>query len=119
MLGNDTGFGWFYQTDAAGEIISYSFNVSRSLINIRVKKSFRGREISLRKKEYEILEFLIMNKSRAVSKEMLLEHVWDGGLYIFSNIVEVYIRNIRLALQKSGAKKVIKTIRGFGYIIEG
>jgi DNA-binding response OmpR family regulator len=90
-----------------------------SLNSTRRKISIRGREIPLRKKEYEILEFLIMNKSRAVSKEMLLEHIWDGGLYIFSNIVEVHIRNIRLALQKSGAKKIIKTIRGFGYIIEG
>jgi DNA-binding response OmpR family regulator len=79
----------------------------------------RGKVVSLRKKEYEILEFLIMNKGKTISKEVLLEHIWDGGIYIFSNIIEVHIRNIRLSLEKFGVEKIIKTIRGFGYLIEG
>jgi two-component system response regulator PhoP len=90
-----------------------------SLNSSQRKVTVKNRVVSLRKKEYEILEFLIMNKGKAISKEMLLEHLWDGGIYIFSNIIEVHIRNIRLALQKFGAEKIIKTIRGFGYIIEG
>jgi DNA-binding response OmpR family regulator len=90
-----------------------------SLNSSQRKVAIGGKAVSLRKKEYEILEFLMMQKGKVVSKEMLLEHVWDGGLYIFSNIIEVHIRNIRMALQKSGMKKAIKTIRGFGYTIEG
>lgn len=90
-----------------------------SLDSSQKKVAVGGRAVPLRKKEYEILEFLIMNRGKVVSKEMLLEHIWDNGLYIFSNIIEVHIRNIRLALQKFTGKKIIKTARGFGYIIEG
>jgi DNA-binding response OmpR family regulator len=75
--------------------------------------------LSFRKKEYEIIEYLIMNKGKVISKEKLLEHVWDEGLYVFSNIVEVHIRNIRLELKKYKAFNFIKTVRGFGYTIEG
>ena len=90
-----------------------------SIDSSRRSIAVRGKIVSLRKKEYEILEFLIMNRGKVVSKEMLLEHVWDNGLYIFSNIVEVHIRNIRLALQKFKVDRIIKTVRGFGYILEG
>jgi DNA-binding response OmpR family regulator len=90
-----------------------------SLNSSQRKVSIGGRTVPLRKKEYEILEFLIMNRGKVVSKEMLLEHVWNNGLYIFTNIIEVHIRNIRLALREFTSEKIIKTVKGFGYIMEG
>lgn len=76
-------------------------------------------EVILRKKEYDLLEFLFINKGSVVTKEKILEHVWDDGIYTLSNTVEVHIRNLRITLKNFGAKAVIKTRRGFGYTVEG
>lgn len=95
-------------------------NIANLSLNTSQRKlTVNGREVFLRKKEYQILEFLILNKGKVISKEILLEHIWDNGIYIFSNLVEVHIRNIRIALKKVRSQKMIKTIRGFGYLIEG
>jgi DNA-binding response OmpR family regulator len=83
------------------------------------KVSVDGVLIFLRKKEYELLEYLFINRGRVVTKEKILEHIWDGGIYIFSNIVEVQMRNLKLALSKHKASRVFRTVRGFGYMAEG
>ena len=77
-----------------------------------------GQDVFLRRKEYELLEYLLINKNIVVTKEKILEHVWEEGIYSFSNNLEVHIRNLRLALNKYGAEKIIKTVRGFGYIVD-
>jgi len=84
------------------------------------KKTVRVRNslISLRKKEYELLEYLFLCKGSVVTKEKILEHVWDKGIYIFSNTVEVHMRNLRLALKKHKASNVFKTVKGFGYMVK-
>ncbi len=74
---------------------------------------WKGKEISLRRKEYDLIEYLAFHKGKVISKENILEHVWEVGLYVYSNSVEVHVRNIR---RKFGAK-IIKTVRGFGYMI--
>ena len=67
--------------------------------------------IQLSRKEYQLLEYLIKNKNRVVSKEEIISHVWDYDSDILPNTVEVFIKYLR---NKIG-KKYIKTIRGFGY----
>jgi two-component system response regulator ArlR len=79
---------------------------------------FKEEEIILRRKEYELLEFLFLNKGKAVSKEKILEHVWDGGIFVFSNTVEVHIRRLRDKIERPNNVKLIKTLRGFGYKME-
>lgn len=76
-----------------------------------------GIEAKLRRKEYDLLEYLLLNKNNVVSKEAILEHVWKEGIYIFSNTVEVHIRSLRERLQKCGVD-AIRTVRGFGYKLE-
>ena len=71
--------------------------------------------IPLRRKEYDLLEYLAMHKDRAVSKEELLEHIWDEGINIFSNTVEVHIKHLRDKIEKPLGSRVIHTVRGFGY----
>jgi DNA-binding response OmpR family regulator len=78
-----------------------------------------GKPVLLRKKEYELLEILFINRGRVVTKEKMLEHIWDRGIYIFSNTVEVQMRNLKLALKKKGARQIFRTVRGFGYTVEG
>ncbi len=74
-------------------------------------------EISLSKKEYALLEYLLLNKGKILTKEQIMEHVWDFDSNILPNTVEVYIRYLRNKIDKPFKKSenLIKTVRGFGY----
>lgn len=74
-----------------------------------------GKRINLRKKEYEVLQYLAVNKNLTVSKERLLEQVWEDGLDIFSNTLEVTIKYLRDKIDTSFGTKTILTVHGFGY----
>lgn len=102
---------------------SYTTAAAIELGNLKIdlnlqQVSFNNVEIELRCKEFHILEYLILNRTRIVSKEELLDHVWEEGLLVQSNSLEVHIRNIRLKIEIPFGVKVIKTVRGFGYKIE-
>lgn len=74
--------------------------------------------IPLTQKEYALLEYLMRNAGRTVSKEMIMGHVWDYDADILPNTVEVYIKYLRKKLDVGHFKPFIRTIRGFGYKIE-
>jgi len=78
---------------------------------------FGNSQINLRKKEYSILEYLLLNRGRIVSKEELLDHIWEEGILVQSNLLEVHIRNLRTKIEKSPNTRTIQTFRGFGYKI--
>jgi len=80
--------------------------------------SSRGKALRLRRKEFDLLEYLVINRKRVVSKEEILEHVWEKGIYVFSNTVEVHIKSLRGRFEKFVGKKIIRTVRGFGYKID-
>ena len=71
----------------------------------------RGEEISLTKREFALLEYLIHNKNIVVGKDQIIDHVWSFEANILPNTVEVFIRSLR---QKLGIES-IETVRGFGY----
>lgn len=73
-----------------------------------------GRPISLTRKEYMILEYLMRHAGHVVTREQLLEHCWDFAYSAFSNITDVYIRQLRKKLNDSH-ETYIQTIRGIGY----
>jgi DNA-binding response OmpR family regulator len=73
--------------------------------------------ISLRRKEYDLLEYLLCNKGNTVSKERLLDHIWEKGLDVSSNTLEVHIKTLRDKIDRNSDYKLIKTVRGFGYRI--
>ena len=73
-------------------------------------------EIKLTKKEFMILEYLLRNKGQVLSRNQILEHVWDRNVDIFTNIVDTHIKNLRNKLGKSGT--LIESIYGSGYRIE-
>lgn len=79
-----------------------------------------GQEISLSKTEYSLLEYLAINKNQPISKERIIEHVWNFDADVLPNTVEVYIGYLRNKLEKPfpKSKKLIHTVRGFGYIIK-
>jgi two-component system, OmpR family, response regulator len=88
-------------------------------IDISKKQAFVGEEIiKLRRKEYDLLEYLILNKDKIVPKEDILEHVWDQGIDVLSNTLEVHIKNLRDKLKECCIRNYIITVRGFGYTIK-
>lgn len=77
-----------------------------------------GKEIELSAKEYELLQYLMVNKGMVISREQIEDHIWnfdyDGG----TNVVDVYISYLRKKIDADHEKKLIKTVRGRGYTIK-
>ena len=83
------------------------------------RKVARGTEnIDLAPKEFSILEYLMRNKGRPLSRTMIVEHVWDMDYDGLTNIVDVYIRHLRGKIDDRWPQKLIQTVRGIGYLID-
>jgi DNA-binding response OmpR family regulator len=76
-----------------------------------------GKKITLTSKEYALLEYLLSNAGRVLSRTMIIEHVWDESFHGLTNIVDVYVRHLRTKVDDSHPKKLIRTIRGTGYCL--
>jgi DNA-binding response OmpR family regulator len=76
-----------------------------------------NKEIQLSSKEYALLEYLMRHQGRVLSKEILIEHVWDFDSDVLPNTVEVYMTYLRQKIDKPFNKPLLHTIRGFGYKI--
>jgi DNA-binding response OmpR family regulator len=76
-----------------------------------------GRVVELTNREYAILEYLLRNKNRLLSKGMIAEHVWDFHFSSDYNLIEVYIRRLRKKIESGGKSRIIATVRNIGYII--
>lgn len=77
-----------------------------------------GNEISLGKKEFQILEMLIINKGKAINKERFIEKIWGYDTEAEYNAIEVYISFIRKKLTALNSNVIVKSLRGIGYILE-
>jgi len=78
----------------------------------------RGKRIELQPLEYSLLEYLIRNKERVVSKTMIMEHVWNYNFDPQTNVVEARICRLRDKIDKGFDQKLIQTIRGVGYVLK-
>ena len=76
-----------------------------------------GRRIELTAKEYALLEYLMSNSGRVMSRTMIIEHVWDQSFDGVTNIVDVYVRHLRNKVDERHGQKLIRTVRGVGYSI--
>jgi len=74
-----------------------------------------GRDIRLTSKEYAILEYLMRNSGRVLSKNNIISHVWDFDADVLPNNVEVFITFLRTKIDKPFKKPLLHTVRGFGY----
>jgi len=81
----------------------------------RVKRA--NRRIELTAKEYALLEYLLVNAGRVLSRTMIIEHVWDQSFDGATNIVDVYVRHLRGKVDDGHDQKLIRTVRGVGYKI--
>ncbi len=76
-----------------------------------------GRRVDLTSREFLLLEYLLRNAGRVVSKTMIMEHVWDYNFDPMTNVVEARICKLREKVDKDAAVKLIHTLRGFGYVV--
>lgn len=77
-----------------------------------------NQKISLTGKEYNLLEYLIMNKNKILSREKILNHVWGYDYEGGNNIVDVYINYLRNKIENGSEKKLLHTVRGIGYVMK-
>lgn len=82
------------------------------------KVTRNGRRIDLQPLEYQLLEYLLRNKGRVVSKNTIMERVWDYNFDPHTNVVECRVSRLRAKLSMPGEKELLHTIRRFGYVIE-
>ena len=73
--------------------------------------------IELTAKEFSLLEYLMINAGRVLSRTMIVEHVWDQSFEGLTNIVDVYVRQLRKKIDDDHEKKLFRTVRGVGYSI--
>jgi two-component system, OmpR family, response regulator ArlR len=74
------------------------------------------KSVDLTKTEYDLLVYLIQQKNRVVTRDLILEHVWGYSADIETNVVDVYIRHLRSKLPKE-VSRYIETVRGVGYVM--
>ena len=88
-------------------------------LNLSSRSAYYGEEeLSLTKKEFELLEYLLKNKNVALNREQLLNNVWDYEYFGDTNVVDVYIRYLRQKIDDKYGIHLISTVRGVGYIIK-
>jgi DNA-binding response OmpR family regulator len=81
----------------------------------RVTRS--GKAIDLSNKEFSLLEYLLKNKDQIVTRNMIVEQVWDASFDNFTNVVDVYINYLRNKIDRDFEPRLIQTVRGVGYTI--
>ena len=87
-------------------------------LNPATREVFRGaRALDLTSREFELLEHMVRNERLVVSRQNLLDEVWDYHPYAETNTVDVFVSNLRRKLEDGGGPRVLHTVRGAGYVL--
>ncbi|MEG3850693.1 response regulator transcription factor [Microcoleus sp. herbarium19] len=87
-------------------------------LNRLTREVYRGKKlIELTAKEFDLLEFMMRHPRQVITRDRILEQVWDYDFMGESNIIEVYIRALRIKLEASNPKRLLHTVRGVGYVL--
>jgi two-component system, OmpR family, response regulator len=104
---------------ATGAPSSTHLTVGDLTLDLMTRRAMRqGREIELRPREFALLEYLMRNAGRVVSKTMILSHVWDYSFDPRTNVVDVLVFRLREKIDKGFEPKLIHTVRGIGYVLK-
>ncbi|MEO0849013.1 MAG: response regulator transcription factor, partial [Cyanobacteria bacterium J06648_1] len=88
-------------------------------LNLLTREVYRGdRQIDLTAKEFDILQYLIANAQQVLSRQQILERVWDYDFVESDRLVEVHIRHLRQKLEAQQEPRLIQTVRGIGYVLK-
>jgi two-component system OmpR family response regulator len=101
------------------ELDEDTINVGDLTIDVRRRRVVRGNiPITLRRKEFDILEYLAQNQGRAVTRTMIFNHVWETGQDGWNNTVDVHIKHLRDKVDRPFKTPLIKTAYGIGYMVD-
>lgn len=100
-------------------LLANTLTVGNLTLNLSERVAIRdGIRLKLRRKEMDLLEYLMRNVGRVVTRSMILDHVWDSSYESFTNLVDVHIKYLRDKVDRNFPTKIIKTVHGYGYKIE-
>ena len=86
--------------------------------NTKFEVKRAGKTIKLSPQEFKLLEYLIDNKNRVLSRKIILNKIWHFSINVETRVVDVYIGYLRKKIDRGFQKKLIHSVRGFGYIIK-
>ncbi len=88
-------------------------------MDLLTREVFRGdQKIDLQPREFSLLEYLMRNAGKVVSKTMIMEHVWEYNFDPQTNVVDVLVCRLRSKMERDADKKIIQTVRGVGYVLK-
>ncbi len=105
---------YLHSNVSVGEQLRFS-DLVLDFVTHRVSR--HDRTIDLTVKEFELLRYLMSHPETELTREQILENVWGYDFLGESNVIEVYVRYLRLKLEKDGGKRLIQTVRGVGYVL--
>jgi DNA-binding response OmpR family regulator len=76
-----------------------------------------GEEIELSQREFELLEYFLRHVGAVVTRDMLSRDVWKEPRGVLTNVIDVYVRLLRKKVERAGARQLIHTVRGVGYVL--
>jgi OmpR family response regulator NblR len=98
--------------------ISEQLRFGELILDIATRRAIlSGRAIDLTMKEFELLKYLMEHPREVLTREQILENVWGYDFMGESNVIEVYIRYLRLKIEDESQKRLIQTVRGVGYVL--
>lgn len=106
----------FYLTPP--QVVKEQLQYSDIVLDLTTRQLFvKNNPISLTMKEFELLKYLMSHPQKVLSRKKILENVWGEGFQGESNVIEVYIRYLRIKIENEDHKRLIHTVRGVGYVL--
>ena len=110
--------GSYGSVDSAGNTSNDTLSACGLILDVkRHTVAVNGRPVELTKREFDLLHYLLLNKGVVLTRDVLLENVWDYEFDGGTNAVDVYIRFLRTKIDETFEIKLIHTVRGVGYVI--
>jgi DNA-binding response OmpR family regulator len=101
-------------------ILNQNLNIGDFVLELQSRKIFcRGEEVIITRKEFDLLQYLIMNRNKVLTRHQLYEHIWGNILddQYDSNFIDVHIKNVRKKLNEHAPTSWLETVRGIGYMV--
>ena len=99
-------------------IVKEQLSFGELVLDLTTRRVLRNnREIDLTMKEFELLKYMMSNPMKVLTREQIIENVWGYDYRGESNVIEVYIRYLRLKIEDETQKRLIQTVRGVGYVL--
>ena len=101
-------------------ILNQNLNIGEFILELQSRKiTCKGKEVVITRKEYDLLQYLVLNRNKVLTRHQLYEHIWGNILedQYDSNFIDVHIKNVRKKLNEHASTPWLETVRGIGYRI--